>query len=189
MSRSRSPRGSASPCWAATAPVNRPSSASSRVSVIPTKAPCGSVTGTPPAVRRRSWRGASARCSSTPTSSSSRTLREDVSFGPRALGLPPREVRRRTDEALGALDLHPHAAQHPDDLSPALRKLAALAGALALEPALLVLDEPTAGLDRAWRARVADAGRDHAERGAALLVGTHDLAFAPETLERGVLLD
>src|SRR5205823_21499 len=100
-----------------------------------------------------------------------------------------REVRRRTDEALDALELHPYAAQHPYDLSPALRKLAALAGALALEPALLVLDEPTAGLDRAWRARVADAVREHAERGAALLVVTHDLAFAAETLERGIVLD
>ena len=118
-----------------------------------------------------------------------RTLREDVSFGPRALGLSPREVRRRTEEALDALDLHPHAAQHPYDLSPALRKLAALAGALALEPALLVLDEPTAGLDRAWRARVADALREHAGRGAALLVVTQDLAFAAETLERGIVLD
>jgi len=118
-----------------------------------------------------------------------RTLREDVSFGPRALGLSPREVRRRTEEALDALDLHAYAAQHPYDLSPALRKLAALAGALALEPALLVLDEPTAGLDRAWRARVADAVREHAGRGAALLVVTQDLAFAAETLERGIVLD
>jgi len=118
-----------------------------------------------------------------------RTLREDVSFGPRALGFPAPEVRRRTDEALDALDLHAHAAQHPYDLSPALRKLAALAGALALEPTVLVLDEPTAGLDRAGRGRVADAVREHADRGAALLVLTHDLAFAAETLQRGIVLD
>ena len=118
-----------------------------------------------------------------------RTLREDVSFGPRALGFPAREVQRRTDEALDALGLHASAAQHPYDLSPALRKLAALAGALALEPALLVLDEPTAGLDRAGRARVAEAVREHAGRGAALLVVTHDLAFAAETLQRGIVLD
>jgi len=112
-----------------------------------------------------------------------------VSFGPRALGFPAREVQRRTDEALDALGLHASAAQHPYDLSPALRKLAALAGALALEPALLVLDEPTAGLDRAGRARVAEAVREHAGRGAALLVVTHDLAFAAETLQRGIVLD
>src|SRR5439155_960432 len=118
-----------------------------------------------------------------------RTLREDVSFGPRALGFPAPEVRRRTDEALDALDLHAHAAQHPYDLSPALRKLAALAGALALEPTVLVLDEPTAGLDRAGRGRVADAVREHADRGAALLVVTHDLAFAAETLQRRIVLD
>ena len=118
-----------------------------------------------------------------------RTLREDVSFGPRALGFPAREVQRRTDEALDALGLHASAAQHPYDLSPALRKLAALAGALALEPALLVLDEPTAGLDRTGRARVAEAVREHAGRGAALLVVTHDLAFAAETLQRGIVLD
>ena len=118
-----------------------------------------------------------------------RTLREDVSFGPRALGFPAREVQRRTDEALDALGLHASAAQHPYDLSPALRKLAALAGALALEPTVLVLDEPTAGLDRAGRGRVADAVREHADRGAALLVVTHDLAFAAETLQRGIVLD
>ena len=118
-----------------------------------------------------------------------RTLREDVSFGPRALGFPAREVQRRTDEALDALGLHASAAQHPYDLSPALRKLAALAGALALEPGLLVLDEPTAGLDRAGRARVAEAVREHAGRGAAVLVVTHDLAFAAETLQRGIVLD
>jgi len=118
-----------------------------------------------------------------------RTLREDVSFGPRALGFPAREVQRRTDEALDALDLHASAAQHPYDLSPALRKLAALAGALALEPGLLVLDEPTAGLDRAGRARVAEAVREHAGRGAAVLVVTHDLGFAAETLQRGIVLD
>ena len=118
-----------------------------------------------------------------------RTVREDVGFGPRALGFPAHEVRRRTEEALDALALHAHAEQHPYDLPPALRKLAALAGALALEPMVLVLDEPTGGLDRGLRAQVADALREHAERGAALLVVTHDLAFAAETLDRGIVLD
>ncbi|PYP48069.1 MAG: hypothetical protein DMD42_01745, partial [Gemmatimonadetes bacterium] len=65
-----------------------------------------------------------------------RTVRDDVSFGPRSLGVGEREVERRTAHALEDLDLTAHAGHHPYDLPPALRKLAALAGALALEPAL-----------------------------------------------------
>ena len=118
-----------------------------------------------------------------------RTVREDVSFGPRALGYGEREVARRASDALEALALTAHAAQHPYDLPPALRTLAALAGALALEPAVLVLDEPTVGLDRALRAQVAGALHEHVARGAALLVVTHDLGFAAETLDRGIVLD
>ncbi len=117
------------------------------------------------------------------------TVRDDVSFGPRALGVGAREVERRTDRALEDLDLTAHAGHHPYDLPPALRKLAALAGALALEPGLLVLDEPTIGLDRALRARVTRALLDRAAGSVALLVITHDLTFAAETLERGVVLD
>ena len=118
-----------------------------------------------------------------------RTLEDDVSFGPRALGLPETDVRARAAAALAALELQPFAREHPYDLPPALRKLAALAGALALEPALLVLDEPTAALDRALSARVIRALLERAEGGVALLVITHDLAFAAEALERGLVLD
>ncbi len=81
------------------------------------------------------------------------------------------------------------AAEHPYDLPPPWRKLAALAGALALEPMLLVLDEPTAGLDRRARARVAEALATRADGGTALLVVTHDLGFAAETLQRALVLE
>jgi len=54
---------------------------------------------------------------------------------------------------------------------------------------VLVLDEPTVGLDRALRAQVAGALHEHVARGAALLVVTHDLGFAAETLDRGIVLD
>jgi energy-coupling factor transporter ATP-binding protein EcfA2 len=118
-----------------------------------------------------------------------RTLADDVSFGPRAAGLSEPDVRRRVAAALAVLELEPLAREHPYDLPPALRKLAALAGALALEPALLVLDEPTAALDRVLSARVTRALLERAAGGVALLVITHDLAFAGEALERGLVLD
>ena len=118
-----------------------------------------------------------------------RTVRDDVSFGPRVLGLAAPECARRTTAALAALGLEPSADHHPYDLPPAFRKLAALAGALALEPQLLVLDEPTAGLDRAVCARVTRALSERAASGTALLVVTHDLGFAAEALERGLVLD
>jgi len=118
-----------------------------------------------------------------------RTVQEDVAFGPRAIGVAEPELATMVTRALTALGLESVADQHPYDLPPSVRKLAALAGVLALEPALLLLDEPTAGLDRRARTRVTQALADRAAAGAALLVITHDLGFAAETLDRALVLE
>jgi energy-coupling factor transporter ATP-binding protein EcfA2 len=118
-----------------------------------------------------------------------RTVAEDVAFGPRVTGIPAPEIDARVQRAMESLGLLDVAAEHPYDLPLPWRKLAALAGALALEPMLLVLDEPTAGLDRRARARVAEALTTRAEGGTALLVVTHDLGFAAETLQRALVLE
>lgn len=118
-----------------------------------------------------------------------RTVRDDVGFGPRALGFDAAECARRTAHALAQLELDAHADHHPYDLPPPLLKLAALAGALALEPALLVLDEPTAGLDRRLRAIVARALRERCANGTALLLVSHDLGFAADVADRALVLD
>ena len=118
-----------------------------------------------------------------------RSIRADVEFGPRALGLPPAECARRAIAAIETLELSPLAEQHPYDVPPPWRKLAALAGALALEPQLLVLDEPTAGLDRALKALVARAVAQRAAAGVGVMVVTHDLGFAAEALDRALVLD
>ena len=103
--------------------------------------------------------------------------------------MDPADGARRTAHALEALELTAQADDHPYDLPAPFRKLAALAGALALEPAILVLDEPTAGLDRRLRARVARALRERSAAGAVVLVVTHDLGFAAEALDRALVLD
>jgi energy-coupling factor transporter ATP-binding protein EcfA2 len=118
-----------------------------------------------------------------------RTVREDVGFGPRTLGVEPQETERRVDRALAAVGLEPQADQHPYDLPTPWRKLAALAGALALEPTLLVLDEPTAGLDQRARARVARAVEERAAGGTAVLIITHDMRFAADVLDRALVLE
>lgn len=118
-----------------------------------------------------------------------RTVRDDVAFGPRALGMAAVEIGRRVDRAIAAMGLDAHADQHPYDLPSPWRKLAALAGALAIEPALLVLDEPTAGLDRQARTRVAEAIVGRAAAGTAVVVITHDLGFAADVLDRALILE
>jgi energy-coupling factor transporter ATP-binding protein EcfA2 len=117
-----------------------------------------------------------------------RTVREDVAFGRGSLVFRA-GVASRVARALAGLGLEAVADQHPYDLPPPMRKLAALAGALALEPVLLLLDEPTAGLDRRARTRVTETLAERAAAGAALLVITHDLGFAAETLDRALVLE
>jgi energy-coupling factor transport system ATP-binding protein len=79
------------------------------------------------------------------------TVEEDVAFAPRQLGLDEEEVRERVLESLRALGAGDLAARSPFALSGGEKRRAAIAGVLAMRPEVLVLDEPTAGLDPATR--------------------------------------
>lgn len=117
------------------------------------------------------------------------TVREDVAFGPENLGLPPEEVAGRVTEALAATGLTSLARKLPQHLSLGQKKLAAIAGVLALRPSILVLDEPTAYLDpRASREIFALLDRCHAE-GATIVLATHDVDLAAEWADRCLILD
>jgi energy-coupling factor transporter ATP-binding protein EcfA2 len=113
-----------------------------------------------------------------------RTVRRDVGFGSRCLGRPAAGVERALEE----LGLVAVADVHPYDLPPPSRKLVALAGVLAMEPGVLVLDEPTAGLDRVGRDLVVAALRRRNAAGVTSVVVSHDVAFVAETVERVVVL-
>ena len=113
-----------------------------------------------------------------------RTVADDVGFGPRCLGRARPPVAAVLDElGLGAV-----SRVHPYDVPAPMRKLVALAGVLVMEPAVLVLDEPTAGLDRPQRDLVVAALRRRADAGATVLVVSHDLAFVAEAAERVVVM-
>ena len=74
-------------------------------------------------------------------------VREDVAFGPLNLGLSNNEVLARVDRSLAAVGLPEHGPRNPSQLSTGERKRVCLAGVLACEPSMLVLDEPTSNLD------------------------------------------
>jgi energy-coupling factor transport system ATP-binding protein len=81
-------------------------------------------------------------------------VEEDIAFGPENLGLPQSEIRKRVEEALSAVGITAYAKREPHFLSGGEKQLVAIAGALALKPKYLVLDEPTSMLDPAERSRL-----------------------------------
>ncbi len=116
------------------------------------------------------------------------TVAEDVAFGPRNLGLRPEEVARRVDHALELVGLADKRGASPFELSGGQRRLAAIAGVLAMEPELLILDEPTAGLDPRGRARLRELLADLRAHGVTLVQVTHSMEDAARA-DRVVVLD
>ncbi len=114
------------------------------------------------------------------------TVAEDVAFGPLNLGLPRDEVRRRVAQALATVRMDHVGDRAPHQLSMGQRRRVAIATVLAMDPALLVLDEPSANLDPRSRQELIDllAGLT-----ATMIIATHDLPLAAELCDRAAILD
>ena len=109
------------------------------------------------------------------------TVWEDVAYGPTNLGLSAQEIDQRCRDALALVGLTGREQTSPFHLSGGLQRLCALAGILAMEPSVLVLDEPTAGLDPHGRAQLrAIIERIH-KRGTTVIQVTHSMADAAAT--------
>lgn len=106
------------------------------------------------------------------------TVYRDVSFGPLNLGLPEDEVRRRVTEALAAMRIEDLAERPVHMLSSGQKKRAAIAGVLAMRPKVLVLDEPTAGLDSHGVSHLLAALGHLAGNGTTIVYTTHDVDLA-----------
>ncbi len=112
------------------------------------------------------------------------TVAEEVSFGPMNLKLPEEEVQSRVDAALGAMDLKEYRKRAPHELSGGEKKRVSIADILAMEPDLMLLDEPAASLDPVNQSLLEENLEKLHQKGIALAVATHDVDFAWRWAER-----
>lgn len=116
-------------------------------------------------------------------------VEEDVAFGPENMGVPPEEIRKRVDEALKAVGMYEYRRHAPHKLSGGQKQRIAIAGIIAMQPACIVLDEPTAMLDPRGREEVISTiHRLCSEMGITIVLITH---YMDETVDadRVVVMD
>ena len=114
------------------------------------------------------------------------TVLEDVAFGPIYMGLSESQIRLRVTTALGSVGMSGQETRVSHHLSNGEKKRVAIASVLAMQPEVLVLDEPTAGLDPRGRRNLIRLLRDLPQT---MLVSSHDLQMVAELLPRTILLD
>ena len=120
------------------------------------------------------------------------TVERDVAFGPRNLGLSEEEINRRVYDALQQVGLTDGAVlkRSPFELSGGQRRRVAIAGVLAMEPQVLILDEPTAGLDPRGREEVLKLMADvHKNRGCTVIMVSHSMDEVARVADRVIVLN
>jgi energy-coupling factor transport system ATP-binding protein len=116
------------------------------------------------------------------------TVIEEVRFGLENLGMPEDKIEKLANEALDIMELSAYKNRHPHSLSRGQRQRLAVASILALEPDLLVLDEPTTGQDRGHIFKFLDKIRELNELGKTIVLITHDMELVAEYAKRVVLM-
>ncbi|MGI6566669.1 MAG: energy-coupling factor transporter ATPase [Firmicutes bacterium] len=119
------------------------------------------------------------------------TVWDDVAFGPRNMGLADEEVRSRVERALAAVDVDMALAERsPFELSGGEKRRVAIAGVLAMEPSVLVLDEPTAGLDpRGRQDMLRRIQRLQKERQLTVVFVSHNMAEVATLADRLIVME
>ncbi|MES0339774.1 MAG: ATP-binding cassette domain-containing protein [Anaerolineales bacterium] len=116
----------------------------------------------------------------------SQSVYEDVAFGPLYMGLPKEELVQKVRQALEDVGMAGSEERVPHHLSAGEKKRVAIATVLSMDPEVLVLDEPTAGLDPRGRRELIQLMRGLPQT---MLVATHDMRMVAELFERTVIID
>ena len=118
------------------------------------------------------------------------TVYKDIAFGPRNMGLEEKEIDRRVRSAAEFAGLRPDMLdKSPFDLSGGQKRRVAIAGVIAMEPKVLILDEPSAGLDPAGRkSLLANIRAYHEKRGTTVVMVSHSMDEVAENVDRIIVL-
>jgi len=114
------------------------------------------------------------------------SVREDIGFGPQNMGCDPEAVTKQVNQALKVTGMEPLADRTPHHLSGGEKQMVAIAGLLAMQPQIVLYDEPTASLDLRTRRRLISFLQKSTET---LLISSHDLEFVLEVCDRILLID
>ena len=116
------------------------------------------------------------------------TVEEDVAFGPLNLGLSMEEVQDRVEESLARVGMSGFEKTAPHHLSGGQKKRVAIAGILAMKPEIMVLDEPTAGLDPQGVVNLSKLLDELNEEGITIIISTHEVDLVPNYADRVFVL-
>ncbi len=117
-----------------------------------------------------------------------RTVAEELAFGPRNLGIDPDEVDRRVADVAATFGLTDWLAEHPYRLGYPIRKLVGIASVVAMQPSILVLDEPTTGQDHRTSDAIRTVLQDVRDTGVTIVCVTHDMELVAALADRLVVL-
>ena len=116
------------------------------------------------------------------------TVEEDVAFGPLNLKLPMEEVQKRVTESLARVGMSGFEKKAPHHLSGGQKKRVAIAGILAMQPEIMVLDEPTAGLDPQGVRDLSALLKELNDEGITIIISTHEVDLVPNYAKKVFVL-
>lgn len=118
------------------------------------------------------------------------TIRENITLAPiRVRGVSQKAANTKADELMRRVGIEVQAEKYPDQLSGGQQQRVAIARALAMEPRVMLFDEPTSSLDPEMVGEVLDVMKDLAQSGVTMIVVTHEMGFARQVADRVAFMD